>query len=73
MLFLGFFWAFFHSSISPSVEFSLFWPPKGIFIIGVYDYPLYNTVLLIISGFAVTWAHKAASIGSFKEILDAFL
>ena len=28
--FVAFFWAFFHSSLAPSVELGAIWPPKGI-------------------------------------------
>jgi len=28
--FISIFWAFFHSSLSPSVELAAIWPPKGI-------------------------------------------
>jgi cytochrome c oxidase subunit 3 len=54
MLFFGFFWAFFHSSLSPSVEFGNVWPVIGIDPIKTVAFPLFNTALLIISGFAVT-------------------
>ena len=30
MFFLAFFWAFFHSSLAPTVEIGAVWPPKGI-------------------------------------------
>ena len=30
MFFVAFFWAFFHSSLSPSVDIGCVWPPKGI-------------------------------------------
>jgi cytochrome c oxidase subunit 3 len=33
MLFFAFFWAFFHSSLSPVAEIGAVWPPKGIQII----------------------------------------
>jgi cytochrome c oxidase subunit 3 len=54
MLFLGFFWAFFHSSASPSILIGGVWPPLGLTIITVAEYPLLNTGLLIVSGLAVT-------------------
>jgi len=73
MLFLGFFWAFFHSSICPSVEFSSVWPPSGIQTIVKLHYPLLNTLILIVSGFSVTWVHKGIATGSFKETIDAFI
>lgn len=30
MLFVSFFWSFFHSSLSPAVELGASWPPVGI-------------------------------------------
>lgn len=73
MLFFGFFWAFFHSALSPSIELGSVWPPKGLNPITVFEFPLYNTFLLIISGFSVTWAHRGISIGSFKQAIDGLL
>lgn len=72
MLFLGFFWAFFHSSLCVAVELGSIWPPIGINIIPVFDYPFFNTILLIVSGFAVTWVHRGIALGSFKECIDGF-
>lgn len=54
MLFFGFFWAFFHSSICPAIELGSKWPPFALDVIFAGYYPLYNTILLIVSGFAVT-------------------
>ena len=73
MLFFGFFWAFFHSSLSPDLSIGNKWPPTGVIGIFPYFYPLFNTALLIISGFAVTWAHKGFGVGSYKESIDALL
>ena len=30
MFFFAFFWAFFHSSMAPTVEIGTVWPPKGL-------------------------------------------
>lgn len=57
--FLAFFWAFFHSSLSPAVEIGGIWPPKGIVPFDPYKIPLVNTLILITSGISVTWAHRA--------------
>lgn len=54
MLFFGFFWAFFHSSLSPDIIFATVWPPVGINTIKVFEFPFFNTLLLIFSGFAIT-------------------
>jgi len=73
MLFFGFFWAFFHSALSPSIELGGVWPPYGLYTIPVYEYPLLNTCLLITSGFSVTWVHRGIASGSYKETIDGFL
>jgi cytochrome c oxidase subunit 3 len=58
LLFASFFWAFFHSSLNPSVELAK-WPPLGINAIDCWGLPLLNSVLLLSSGFVITWAHHA--------------
>lgn len=73
MLFIGFFWAFFHSSLCPSFALGGQWPPIGIIIIPVLDFPIFNTGLLLVSGLSITWAHRAVSIGSFIESINSFL
>jgi len=73
MLFFGFFWAFFHSALCPSIELGAIWPPVGLHVIPVFDFPLFNTFILIISGFSVTWAHRGISLGSFKEAIDGLI
>lgn len=62
MLFFGFFWAFFHSSMCPSIIFVSEWPFDGINVISAGNFPLLNTVLLIISGVSITWAHRAFAL-----------
>jgi heme/copper-type cytochrome/quinol oxidase subunit 3 len=73
MLFFGFFWAFFHAALCPSIELGAIWPPVGLHVIPVFDFPLFNTFILIISGFSVTWAHRGISLGSFKEAIDGLI
>jgi len=54
MLFLSFFWCYFHSSLTPSLELALIWPPLGIYYLDPWSLPLLLSVLLLSSGFTLT-------------------
>lgn len=57
MFFFGFFWAFFHSSLSPDFELGGIWPPVGITPFSPWGLPLLNTFILVTSGATLTLVH----------------
>ncbi|MBN9071459.1 MAG: cytochrome c oxidase subunit 3 [Rhizobiales bacterium] len=67
MFFVAWFWAYFDASLFPGeaeqVARAAFtggqWPPKGIEVLDPFHLPLYNTIILLLSGTTVTWAHHA--------------
>lgn len=69
MFFFAFFWAFFAASLAPTVQIGAVFPPKGIDVLSPWDVPLVNTLILLLSGATVTWAHHAIVAGSRDQSL----
>jgi len=57
MFFFSFFWAFFHSSLAPTIEIGGVWPPFGISFFKANGIPLLNTFILICSGLSLSSVH----------------
>nr|YP_010610496.1 cytochrome c oxidase subunit III [Agrilus discalis]WAP90836.1 cytochrome c oxidase subunit III [Agrilus discalis] len=71
--FISFFWGFFHSSLTPSVEIGMIWPPKGINPFNPLQIPLLNTLILLSSGITVTWAHHSIMENNYKQSIQGLL
>ncbi len=68
MFFAAFFWAFFDASLFPPEAIGKMWPPKQIKTIDPFDLPYLNTLLLLLSGTTITWAHQALLEKRYKEV-----
>lgn len=72
--FLSVFWAYFHSSLAPTIEIGSSWPPTGIEPLDPFAIPLLNTIILLSSGATVTYAHHSLIQGNrHGAILGTFL
>ncbi|MBL4836265.1 MAG: cytochrome c oxidase subunit 3 [Kordiimonadaceae bacterium] len=77
MFFVAWFWAFFNASLYPIIPTTTneifdvigqvpVWPPVGIETFDPWHLPFINTLILLLSGTTVTWAHHAL-IGGDRE------
>jgi cytochrome c oxidase subunit 3 len=72
MFFVAFFWAYFHFAIFPehvSGAVRAVWPPAGVYTFDPWHLPLLNTLILLLSGTTITWAHHALLQDDRKSFL----
>jgi cytochrome c oxidase subunit 3 len=70
IFFFAFFWAYFYLSL-PILSVGGYWPPLGIDPIKPWGLPFLNTLLLLSSGFTLTWAQHILVAGGKKQSLAA--
>ena len=80
MFFVAFFWMFFDMALFNEARTLIpevgnwtdtaaawsTWPPKGVEVLDPWQLPLLNTIILLLSGTTVTWAHHALQVGDRK-------
>jgi cytochrome c oxidase subunit 3 len=80
MFFAAFFWMFFEMAVFNEARAHIpeignwaetaaawsTWPPRGVEALDAWQLPLLNTVILLLSGTTVTWAHHALQVGDRK-------
>nr|AML26037.1 cytochrome c oxidase subunit III [Staphylinidae sp. BMNH 1274248] len=71
--FISFFWGFFHSSLAPTIELGMQWPPMGIETFNPMQIPLLNTIILLTSGLTVTWAHHSMMENNFNQTSQSLI
>jgi cytochrome c oxidase subunit 3 len=72
MFFVSFFWNYFNYFFFPDkmgTAFAAVWPPQGITTIDPFAIPLFNTMVLLLSGTTVTWAHHCLLEGDNKNLV----
>ncbi len=73
MFFAAFFWAYFNSSLAPKeMPYDVpggVWPPEGVLTFNAFELPFMNTLILLLSGVTVTWAHHALIMGNRKNLI----
>ena len=70
MFFVAWFWAYFNAALFPSAQIEGQWPPPGVQTFDTWDLPFLNTLILLMSGITVTWAHHALREGHRKHFLQ---
>jgi len=80
MFFSAFFASFFHFSLfTPDILDGVWsagkgqWPPKNLELVDPWNLPLMNTLILLLSGTSVTWAHHSIMLNNKKDAASALL
>jgi len=66
MFFSAFFWAYYAAALYPVGGV---WPPANIHTFNPFDMPFIMTLILLLSGTTVTWAHHAVLEGNRRDLI----
>jgi cytochrome c oxidase subunit III len=69
MFFSAFFWAYFSAALFPTSAMGDMWPPKGIRPFNPFDIAFLNTLVLLLSGATVTWAHHSLLENNRRDLV----
>jgi cytochrome c oxidase subunit 3 len=72
MFFVGFFWAYFNFLIFPDTQGNgqTVWPPATVHTFDPFHLPILNTMILLLSGTTVTWAHHCMLENNRKGLIQ---
>ncbi len=72
MFFVGFFWSYFNFALFPenvSGATAAVWPPAGVTTFDPFHLPFLNTMILLLSGTTITWAHHSLLVNDRRGLL----
>ncbi|MEK0082082.1 cytochrome c oxidase subunit 3 [Benzoatithermus flavus] len=73
LFFFAFFWAFFWGALYPPMTIATSYPPEGVHPVATWNIPFLNTLILLLSGATVTWAHHAIKENDQQTAFKALL